>query len=102
MTFLVSLPCVVKKDFKQALNISVSDLEKKEKPNNTLFCPSFSTTESIKNLVSSQKKSLQKFDDYFTEISYLSEISYFHFHPFADFDFTAAVPIYVLYEQYLI
>lgn len=102
MTFLVSLPCVVKKDFKQALNISVSDLEQAEKPNKSIVCTSFSKTESHNKSVSFQKKEVQKFDYDFGGVQNSSEVSHFNFHPFADIQITSSVPIYILHQQYLI
>lgn len=102
MTFLVGLPCAVKKDFKEVLNISVSDLGQTEKPNKSIVCPSFSKTENNYNSVSFQKKEVRKFDYNFGRISYLSEVYHINFHPFADLQIAASVPIYILYEQYLI
>lgn len=102
MTFLVGLPCAVKKDFKEVLNIAVSDLKQNEKPNKSIVCPSFSKTESNNHSISFQKKEIQKFDYNFGGIQYSSEVSYFNFPPFADIQITASVPIYILHEQYLI
>lgn len=102
MTFLVGLPCAVKKDFKEVLNISISDLGQTEKPNKSIVCPGFSKTENNNNSVSFQKKELKKFNYNFGKVQYSSEVSYFNFHPFADLQIAASVPIYILYEQYLI
>ena len=102
MTFLVGLPCAVKKDFKEVLNISVSDLGQTEKPNKSIVCPGFSKTENNNNSVSFKKKEVQKFDCNFGIIHYSSEIYHFNFHPFADLQIAASVPIYILHEQYLI
>lgn len=102
MTFMVGLPCAVKKDFKEVLNIPVSDLGQAEKPNKSVVCSSFSKTESNNNSVSCKKKEVQKFNYKSGSIQYSSEISYFIFSPFADVEFTASIPIYILHEQYLI
>ena len=102
MTFLVGLPCDLKKDFTEVLNISVSDLGQTEKPNKSIDCPSSSKTESNNNSVSFQKKEVQKFDYNFGRISYLSEVDHLNFHAFADLQIAASVPIYILHEQYLI
>ncbi|QHC86192.1 hypothetical protein AS589_16045 [Empedobacter brevis] len=102
MTFMVGLPCAVKKDFKEVLNIPVSDLGQAEKPNKSVVCSSFSKTESNNNSVSYKKKEIQKFDYKFGRIQYSSEVLYFIFSPFEDVEFTASIPIYILHEQYLI
>lgn len=102
MTFLVGLPCAVKQDFKEVLNIAVSDLTQNEKPNKSIVCPSFSKTENKNHSVSFQKKEVQKFDYNFGGIQHSSDVSYFNFHPFADIQIATSVPIYILHEQYLI
>ena len=102
MIFLMGLPCAVKKDFKEVLNIAVSDLKQNEKPNKSIVCPSFSKTENNNNSISFQKREVQKFDYNFGGIQHSCEVSHVNFHPFADLQIAASVPIYILHEQYLI
>lgn len=102
VTFLVGLPCAVKKDFKTGLNLSLSDLEPTEKPNKSVVCPNFLKTESKNNSVSFQKKELQKFDSNFGILPQLPEFSPINLLTFADIQVSATVPIYILHEQYLI
>lgn len=102
MTFLLGLPCAVKKDLKQVLNIAVSDLQQTEKPNKSIICPSYSVTEGTRNSVSHQKKEVKRFDCDFSGIIYLSEVSDCDRTPFSNVHFVTAIPLYILHEQYLI
>lgn len=101
MTFLLGLPCAVKKDFKQVLNIAILDLEQNEKPNRAIVCEFFSKKGNYSIPVSFQK-GIQKFNYHFGAVKYSSEASHFNSHPFADLQIVASVPIYILHEQYLI
>lgn len=102
MTFLVGLPCVAKKELKQVLNISVTDLEPKEKPNKSSICQEFSAKKGYSDFISSRKKEIKKFNYNFGSVQNPPEVSHSKFSPFEDIHIAASVPIYILHEQYLI
>ncbi len=96
----VSLPCSVKREIKQALNIPVSH---SEKPNQTIVCTAFVQEENRGISVSSQKKELKKKQLRATGFAFL-ETSVLHQSVFAfpGINRPSPVPIYILHEQYLI
>jgi hypothetical protein len=102
MTIFVSLPCTVKREVKQALNIPLSSLEHSQKPNKAIVCQNFTKDKNQNLSVSYHKKNILKSHDSnpfaLQQIQQLKHDSFL----FSKTKINAPVPIYILHEQYLI
>lgn len=102
MTVFVCLPCSVKREIKQALNVPVAPIEPSQKTNKTVICHTFTKDGNKKKSVSAQQKDVLKpnntFDFYFQQTLLFQH----NIFKFSESKFSAAVPIYILHEQYLI
>ncbi|MFH6967195.1 hypothetical protein [Flavobacterium sp. FlaQc-28] len=102
MMVFVCLPCSVKREVKQALNIPVASLEHSEKPNKTIVCHTFTKGKTQKVSVSCQNKDIQKPYYTFDFAFYQNNLLQHNRLPFSETNLSALVPIYILHEQYLI
>lgn len=100
VAFLVSVPCSVKREIKQAFNVPVSNVEHSEKPNKTVVCQ-VTVKETVQTASADRlKKDLKKqhFGVFTTAVSTDKRKS----TPVAQRTRHSSVPIYILHEQYLI
>lgn len=102
MTVLTCLPCSIKREIKQALNVPVSQLKHSEKPNNVATCQTFTKEEKRKISVSCQQNNLHKNDYYLDRASYKSSNLQYNNLPLSTTKFAVPIPIYILHEKYLI
>src|SRR5690606_22501947 len=65
MTVFVWLPCSVKREIKQALNVPVAPIEHSQKTNKTVICHTFTKDGNKKKSVSAQQKDVQKLNHIF-------------------------------------
>lgn len=99
MTVFVCLPCSVKREIKQALDIPVAHLDK---PNKTIVCFSFTKADTQKSSVSCHKKDTPKIDYNYSFTFFSFSILKHSASSFSEIRLVASVPIYILHEQYLI
>ncbi len=102
MIVFVCLPCSVKREIKQVLNVPVAPLEHSQKPNKTVICHTFAKEENQKVSVSCQQKDVQKYHDTFGFTFYQTNLLQHNIFAFSESKISAPVPIYILHEQYLI
>lgn len=100
MLFFVCLPCSIKREIKQVLNISVADLGDAPKPNESAICEVYTRAMVQKNAVSFQKKNQQAYQYNYCSTFQLSTDQ--HQTSFSKNEVFIQVPIYILHEQYLI
>lgn len=102
MAFSICLPCSVKREIKQILDIPVSNLANTTKPNKTLVCQVFLKEITKKVSVSYQKKTPQKHPFNSFVAFFQNNIFKQHAVSFVEIQIATPVPIYILHEQYLI
>lgn len=96
----VSLPCSVKREIKQALNIPVSH---SEKPNQAIVCATFIQEENRSISISGKKKDVEKQHLQASGFVFRETTALHHpAFPFPGINHPSPVPIYILHEQYLI
>jgi hypothetical protein len=100
MLFFVCLPCSIKREIKQVLNISVADLSDAPKPNESAICEVFTGAIAQKNAVSNQKKQQQAYHHHSFSPFQLSTDQYSS--SVSENEVFIQPPIYILHEQYLI
>jgi hypothetical protein len=102
MTVFLCLPCSVKREIKQALNVPVAPLEHSQKTNKAVICHTFTNDGNQKLSVSPQQKDVQKPNHIFDFAFQQTNLLQHHIFTFSEIKFSAPVPIYILHEQYLI
>lgn len=102
MSFLVCLNCAAKREIKQALAVPVSQSQQPAKVNGTVVCIVAVASDANPEAVASQPKSRHK-HFYGNNIAYAAiAVTVSNNHPFAVTKPSAKLPIYILYEQFLI
>lgn len=102
MIVLLCLPCSIKREFKQALNIPVAPIEHAQKTNKTAVCNTIATIEKQHHTVSSKQKRLPKLTPHLEFVLTPANLIQFNVFTFSESKSSSAVPIYILHEQYLI
>ena len=104
MAILLCLPCTIKQEIKQVLDVPVSQLEQFVKPGKTAICQSV-TVDQVRTVFESNAEDDSK---QFTDVSSLTsrpqtndKLSH-EAYPSRDKPFTSPIPIFVLHERYLI
>lgn len=104
MAILLFLPCTIKQEIKQVLDVPVSQMERFEKPGKTAICQSV-TVDEVRTVFESNAENDSKS---FTDASSLASRPQIYYksssdaHPLREKPFTSPIPIFVLYERYLI
>lgn len=102
MMFFLFLPCSVKREVKNGLNIPVASLESPVKNNKTTHCQTFTKKSAPRVSVTCQQIDLQKhLHNCFLAFH---QVDIFHADTagLADSEIFTPVPIYILLEHYLI
>lgn len=102
MSFLVCLNCAAKREIKQALAVPVSQSQHPAKVNGNVVCTVAVASDANPEAIASHPKSRHK-HFYGNNIAYTAiSITATSTHPFAVTKPSAKLPIYILYEQFLI
>jgi hypothetical protein len=93
MMFLVCLPCSIKRELKQALDIPVAPIEYAHKANKTAVCYSFSNAEVQNPTFAVQQKYIPKSNAFDNFIGYQNHLVHTPTPTFEEYILSPSVPI---------
>lgn len=101
LTAFVCLPCSLKREIKQTLNIPIA--ENTVKYNQSILCANYisGTHKNVSVSVKKKKETLNRNDHYFDNFQ-KAIVAYSLQASFAEKEISFSVPIFILNEQYLI
>jgi len=102
MVFCLCLPCTVKREIKQVLNIPAALAEHSEKPDKTGACPSFTKRKKQTKTFSYLKKDTQIYPYGFGFSFSQAAVLQLNVFLYPKIKKPSSVLIYILHEQYLI
>lgn len=103
MTVMICLPCTVKQEIKQALDVPISQLERFDKQTKAAVCQSITIDETRKGSDVNHENESTKYIGELQSPPIPSIYTVLHNSlPQSHLEYSTPVPIFVLHEQYLI